>query len=56
MIQSLSDSEGNHVSNRKPPRRAPNEVTADAKRSRPVQLTIFDYAARVGIVLLPDAS
>jgi hypothetical protein len=38
-----------------PARRKP-KATAAARRSRPVQLTIFDYAASIGITLLPEAS
>lgn len=34
----------------------PKKATAAAKRSRPVQLTIFDYAAAIGVTLLPEGS
>jgi hypothetical protein len=31
------------------------KASAAAKRRRPVQLSIFDYAASLGITLLPEA-
>lgn len=37
-------------------RRKPKEMTDLSKRSQPVQLSIFDYAASIGVALLPEAS
>lgn len=37
-------------------RAKPTKAAAATKRGRPVQLTIFDYAAAIGVALLPEAS
>lgn len=56
MIQPLSNPKCDAVAICKGERRKSAKAIKGAARNKPVQLTFFDYAARVGITLLPVTS
>lgn len=54
MIQPSTGSKGASPLHRKGQRKS--KAVRKAAISKPVQLTIFDYAASIGVALLPEAS